>query len=518
MFPVGFWVGLGDRARDENDQIAAESRRKRDTFAEDLRKVAESPDWGEESRNVAARIRHALLSPGAKFKEKDYAKLWDQVRAASARPGQPSAEVAAAASEVPALQSLRQKIAPTQGPTSAMPDGSAPQQTMDLLRPQDGPSTGNFMNIRPAPQTNTLLAPRSFSETIDDSLETNKRIVANAPPPPMVYGPKTAAERNMEAMEAFKQQQALRLDTYRQQKQIDNDMRPDKYVFGADGQVIMNPETGEIKPTGVTKPQPNSTEMEQAIADYLVATGQPDTPSTRTAARVELRRRFAEAGRDPNPGNGVSERFERTFELSEARFLSSERDRILNNALDIRRQFQKDTQQPRLSLQMARDLEVSARQATRGGDFVMLYNLVKSVDPQSVVREGEINLLKAMLSTWANMEQWARKLTGSNAALPNEARQAALDAARLLKQASIGKWQEAIESAEMDASQRQVQPGLVGLDEVDPRTFAIRKRVYPQSTLPQPTLPGQAPGVSGPPSVSGGFAAALVEALKGGKP
>lgn len=524
MSLAGLFAGLGDAAGRENDKRDAEARQQRTAFADDLRRVAESQDWPEEARNTAARMRYLLFQPGGKVKAKDYEKMWDEVRRASGRPGQQSAEVAAAASDIPVMQSLRGKIGPGQVPP-AQPDSLTMRTngpSMDLLRPSSEPAvpgTGGFMNMQPPAQTNNLLAPPSLGQMAGNRLTEAAGTVAGAPPVPTVYGPKTAAERNIEAFDAFKAQQGMQLDTYRKQREIDAEMRPDKFIIGADGQLILNQQTGQATPTGVTKPQ-NQTEMEAAISDYLQAKGLPNNPATRTQARNEIRRANAEAGRRPDDG-GLGEKFMLQFGAQEARYTAAERDRTLNNALVIRKQFEKDIAPAKLSLRMARDLDAASQRATRGGDFVMLYDLVKAVDPQSVVREGEVRLLASMMSTWANMEQWARKLSGSSAALPNEARRAAQDAAKLLKQASLGKWNEALEIAESDATMRQVQPGLVGLQEIDPATFVIRPRRYETPALTQPQWPTPG-GVSGPPSGgSGNSDAAFLEGLAravGGKP
>lgn len=530
---LGFTAGLGDAARATNERRRKEAIDKRDRFDQALTRVMESEDWPEQARDAAARIRVRLFSD-EKLKDKDYAALWDEVRQASGRPGQPTAEVAAARSNLPALQSLQDTLGGADHVPAAPNDDltmrRAGSPTLDLLRPAPDPIMGaqgaSAFTLQAPEQQNNLLAPRPLAGLVDQRLAENQNVVDSAPATPTVYGPKTRGERNVEAMDLFRQQQGMQLDTYRQQRQIDAEMRPDKYIVGAGGHIVLNQATGEWEATGLQRPE-NQTEMEAAISDYLSARGLPNDAAHRDRARDEIRRRNAAAGRDPNVVGLRQDLMDLRISERLDKYDRDQREYQALNSHKIRSVYEDDIKDAKVALPFAASIRRSAARATRGADFYMLYNMVRIADPNSVVREGELELLKSMLSVWANAAQATNKLTGADKALADEARRAALDLADLAEQRSVALLHGARRRADALSERYGTDPGLIGTIEYDATTGQLSPIEYGPFAMPQPGRPGTRnttspatpagpPGAAtAPPPTGNAFTDALMKALGG---
>jgi hypothetical protein len=243
MSMLGILAGFGDAARKDNEQRAKDSAKRRDMFADDLRRIMESGDWPDDARTKAAQLRFQLYS-NPKIKDRDYEKMWKELHSSSRRPGTPSAETAAARSEIPALQSLRQNMEPSAGVPEAPQDGLTmrPQNGasgLSLLRPygeaqaeQTDPMLGggaaSRFNLQAPQQADNLLAPRSTADATDQRISAAQTHVA-ANPTQDVYGPYTRAERSQHAADDMRTQMQMQVDMVRQmagETNGDNDLIP----------------------------------------------------------------------------------------------------------------------------------------------------------------------------------------------------------------------------------------------------------------------------------------------------
>jgi hypothetical protein len=337
-----------------------------------------------------------------------------------------------------------------------------------------------FMSLRrpPAGEPN-LAAPRSFEGTITDRGAAAQDVIQDIPPPAsQVYGPKTKAERNIEAMQAYQQQQELQRQDYLWKKEVDDAYSPTKFV-GIDSPYVMDPSTGTVKPTGIVKPE-KLTDARQALNDRMALDGVPDTPENRALTRAKMEREHADNVRNPM----VDEM--RMFQREQSRQTrldkldaqeQSRQDKVSNwykNDYDVMiRPVMK-------SVPIIKALDSAANSHSRGGDFMMLYSLVQIADPESVVRDSELQLLRSLLSEMAILTEGWKKWTADAEALSDEARQAAKDGANIGLIRSQALLNSANSRYEALAKRGNIDPGLLGMMDLDPRTKTLNPRQYPE--------------------------------------
>jgi hypothetical protein len=108
------------------------------------------------------------------------------------------------------------------------------------------------------------------------------------------------------------------------------------------------------------------------------------------------------------------------------------------------------------------------------------------------------------MSAWAQLEAVKNKWVPGNPAMAQQARDAALRIASLVKQASRRKINNELAVAENMARSRGIDPSIVGLDFVD-SNYQVQPKQYGAPRLPdttRPAVPGGAGRVSGPPSAA----------------
>lgn len=416
MSMLGFLAGVGDAAREHNARQDDDNRKKRDVFADDLRRVMESEDWPEQARMAAAQMRYKLYSD-PKIKGKDYEKMWQEVHAASQRPGVPNREAAAAASETPGLQSLNNTL--SKGPQSEVPAAAPgaltmgtpqPGSALDLLRPDGAaPSFGDTgaLGLQAPQQTNNVLAPPTLMERTQQKIAENQTTMANNPTP-TIAGPYSRAEKNSWAWDQFKQQQEAQLDQFRQQEQIRADMRPDKFVIGADGAIVLNQQTGEVEKTGITKPEKLSNE-EQVVQDMLTANNLPNTAANRVAMRERMIQQDAEAHRDPGAGDL---RAVTAYNMNENRRAQFDQQTVIR-AEALKRDYNSAKFNASLSIRYAQALKACVQQASLGGDLGVIFSAMRMLDPGSVVREQEYRTGQDLGGPWHSFLGRMNQLRGN---------------------------------------------------------------------------------------------------------
>lgn len=403
---LGLLAGAGDAAREHNQRKFQEEQAQKEAFAGDLQRIMESEDWPEQARIAAAHARYEILSGQAKVK--DHQKLWQAIREASGRPGAEAPEVAAARSDMPALQNM-QKTLPASAPIEAPQPGPAPQNNaLGLLAPSSdneqgqnvfGPTQGAFGLKAPQGQSqNTVLQPPSFGQAVDAQANQAQNIVAAAPPPPMVYGPTTRAEKNQQAMDAFKQQlqmqKAANLEQFEQEAAIKDRYSVDKnwQPVTKGSRVLYNPQTGETKE--ISMPAGMDTESDMTIEERYVdaelrkikaAGGNPDDPNQFQGAVERAKARLAASGR--NPATAAMMQIAQGGTQAWREFQSQMQ--LRDDTMKFTTAYEKKMDNAQAARQHVFKLREALATTSIGGDVAAIYSAMRALDPQSVVREQE---------------------------------------------------------------------------------------------------------------------------------
>lgn len=93
---------------------------------------------------------------------------------------------------------------------------------------------------------------------------------------------------------------------------------------------------------------------------------------------------------------------------------------VAKGGLDFTRQYEAQMKGPRARAQAYSVMMDAYRNPSPKGDIAMVYSMVKALDPESVVREGEISLLEANRSIPDTIKGYARKLATGESLLPHE--------------------------------------------------------------------------------------------------
>lgn len=505
MSMLGLLAGLGDAAGKELDRRDRDSQAKRAAFADDLRRIMESEDWPEQARVAAANVRYRLFSD-PKVKAKDYEKMWQEVHAASGRPGQQSQEVAAAKSDIPAMQSLRGNLATASaGVPQAKPDGltmRAPSPLDILGAPPDpvvGAQGSQFLNLSPDVQTDNLVAPRNLFGAVGNRLEQNQNIVNAAPPVAAVYGPRTRAEKNMEAMELFKQQQGLQNEQYLWQKGVDSAFaKPqESWKFDTKRGVLVNELTGEIKvPEGLPAAPPSGSgpngdmTPEELFHDSSLRAAEQaglniKDPNTFQNVLGKSKAKWAELSRDPDSdfwkGQSITQQQDwRRFQSDQA---------TVRNAEQLKNDYNKSRDQASASIRYAQSLKEAVRQASLGGDLAVIFSAMRALDPGSVVREQEYRVGQSLGGPFYTLLGKMNQLSGRGI-LAQKVRNEFDSLADMMIQMANADYQRINDLYMGVADARGIPPSMVGFS--GPST-------YVQGTVP-PAIGGYNPrSLSGPP-------------------
>lgn len=108
------------------------------------------------------------------------------------------------------------------------------------------------------------------------------------------------------------------------------------------------------------------------------------------------------------------------------------------------------------------------------GDLTMVYSLVKAYDPESVVREGEIDLLAANRSVPDRIKGYAQRLATGKSLLPHE-RQDMLEQARTLSFTDYKRSRNDIKAFRDNAGRLGLDPELYAPDPYQGVDFGPRK-------------------------------------------
>lgn len=540
MSIAGFWVGIGDAAGEHNRRTEQSTARDREQFAESLRRVAESADWPEQARVKAAELRARLFSD-SKIKRKDYEKLWAEVHEASARPGVPSAELAAAKSDVPAMQSLQEKLRTPNGVPAAQPDGltmgrpGASGGAFDLLRPtgEQFPGAAGLLGLRPAGSSEpNLVSPMSMSQAAARRGQQAADVVRRVPEPPPVYGPITRAEQSQQEMERLKTLQSGQLDIYRQQKSIDAEFAKPTTEWDWDSKrgIFVNKQSpGFYAPPGLPE-----------IADESGGTGGPPEqqfimahlgalkaqginvadPMVRAPILDKLREKWTALGRDPLELQKFIMNFEAQQEFRQYRAQMDTRQAA--GVIDTKYQKAKETAYE--SVRMANRLVEEMENASLSGDLAGIYSAMRALDPSSVVREQEYRVGQGLGGPWHAFVGRMNQLLGEGI-LDDPVRQEFRQMGqRLIRQANDdlrdinGYYQSMADSWNVPQSMipftgessyvpGTTPPAVGGLNRVTPQNVSANGAWFTPSGPPHNTTAPASPGANSP------FVQGLINAL-----
>lgn len=405
---LGLLAGVGDAAGEHNRRRAQQEEAAKAAFAGDLQRIMESEDWPEQARMTAAQARYQLLSGGVKAK--DYEKLWNAVHEASGRPGAEAPEVAAARSDMPALQHM-QKTLPAAAPIAA-PQTGAPVQNnaLGLLAPSVaneqgqnvfGPTQETFGLKSQTPTQNTVLQPPSFGQAVDTQAKQAQNIVSAAPPPPVVYGPTTRAEKNQQAMDAFKEQlrvqQQFGLETFEKEQEIRNRYAPTTVEknwqpLAKGSRVLYHPQTGEIRQLDLPDTEDPAADMtiEERYVDaelrkIKAAGGNPDDPNQFQGAVERAKARLAASGRNPDTAAmmSVAQGGTQAWREFQAKMALRQDQAAFTTA------YEKKMNDAQAARQHVFKLREALASTSIGGDVAAIYSAMRALDPSSVVREQE---------------------------------------------------------------------------------------------------------------------------------
>lgn len=518
---LGLLAGLGDAAHEHNQRRLKQEDDVKNAFAGDLQRVMESEDWPEQSRMAAAHARYQLLSGGVK--QKDYQKLWQSVHEASGRPGEEAPQVAAARSDLPSLQHMQGTL-PAAAPIEPPQAAPVPQNnSLGLLAPSGdnvqgqnvfGPTQGRMgLQAPQPPQQNTVLQPPSFGQAVEAQVGQAQDIVSAAPPPPVVYGPTTRAEKNQQAMDMFKQQLNVQQQAQREQFAFEQ-AEKDKYAVDKNyvpvpkgSRYVLNPQTGQLTEvpnngddtSGETTPEKMLIDAERR--KVKAAGGNPDDPAQMESIILGVKRRMSEAGRDPE---AIDIR-RLALEISDQQHIAQSYNTFQNDIAQFRQEYTGQMKNNTEALNAANaDIEF-LKAAKIGTDFGAIYKTMRMFDPSSVVREQEFAAGQKIGDWWdANignkLQQWSGK-----GYLTDNSRKEMMVAATKMKEI-VAQAQQRLNDRYMPAADASGLPfdqiGFTGLHTYQPGANYRERPLYKSVLEGRPGFSGQKRSAGGPPTAS----------------
>lgn len=150
----------------------------------------------------------------------------------------------------------------------------------------------------------------------------------------------------------------------------------------------------------------------------------------------------------------------------------------------------------------------ASKDPTGKGDLTMVYSYIKALDPESVVREGEIDLVNANRSIPDRVKGYAQRLATGKSLLPHE-RQDMLEQARNLSFTDYSRSRSDIKAFRDNAQRLGLDPELYAPDPYQGVDFG------PRRLGGAPAAPQQSPGQPNQPIDFAAAAAAELARRKG---
>lgn len=147
---------------------------------------------------------------------------------------------------------------------------------------------------------------------------------------------------------------------------------------------------------------------------------------------------------------------------------------VARAALSFQKDY-RDATKPSFTRASAYNSMVEAsRNPSAKGDLTMVYSFIKALDPESVVREGEIDLVNANRSIPDRVKGYAQRLATGKSLLPNE-RQDLLEQARSLSFTDYTRSRNDVKAFRENAQRLQLDPELYAPDPYNGVDFGPRK-------------------------------------------
>ncbi len=132
---------------------------------------------------------------------------------------------------------------------------------------------------------------------------------------------------------------------------------------------------------------------------------------------------------------------------------------VAGAAMKLQNDFRAATKASFARAQAYESMVEAAANPSPKGDLTMVYSFVKALDPESVVREGEISLLNANRSVPDSIKGYAQRLATGQSLLPKE-REDLINQARTLTQTDYKRSRNDIQAYRENASRLGVDPQL----------------------------------------------------------
>lgn len=161
---------------------------------------------------------------------------------------------------------------------------------------------------------------------------------------------------------------------------------------------------------------------------------------------------------------------------------------VAKAAMDFQDKYRAATKPSFQRAQAYESMMTAAQDPSPKGDLTMVYSFIKALDPESVVREGEIDLVNANRSIPDRVKGYAQRLATGQSLLPAE-RQDLINQARTLMMTDYKRSRGDISAYRDNAKRLQLDPDMYAPDpyqNFDP--MGVRDRKKPQSILNVPQM------------------------------
>lgn len=167
---------------------------------------------------------------------------------------------------------------------------------------------------------------------------------------------------------------------------------------------------------------------------------------------------------------------------------------VARAALSFQKDYRDATKAPFARATAYNAMVEASRNPSAKGDLTMVYSFVKALDPESVVREGEIDLVNANRNIPDRVKGYAQRLATGQSLLPSE-RQDLLEQARNLSFTDYSRSRNDIKAFRDNAARLGLDPELYAPDPYQGVDFGPRKLGANPTPSQNKSKPKQSGGV-----------------------
>lgn len=147
---------------------------------------------------------------------------------------------------------------------------------------------------------------------------------------------------------------------------------------------------------------------------------------------------------------------------------------VARAAMSFQNDYRAATKAPYARATAYNSMMEASRNPSAKGDLTMVYSFIKALDPESVVREGEIDLVNANRNIPDRVKGYAQRLATGQSLLPNE-RQDLIEQARSLSFTDYKRSRNDIKAYRDNAARLGLDPELYAPDPYQGVDFGPRK-------------------------------------------